>query len=330
MRKILLLSTLVITLLGSIVYIDYNTQLDANYQKEGMVIQPPFNRLNINRDALATLGSLFSATHLISAYYYIDDSNMDDYYFFTLNTFDLTNLFTEKGVKDNVYYESFLNSSLNNAPNGSSPYRRLVNGAPAVLYHYQKDLGDSLFIPTKAAIICCNKKAYYLEVSAIGNVDKWFDKVEQSISFYDFAKVRRYSIAFMVLLSIAMVIALFFIVRDVAIFIKRDTKRKSKVIWINKRAHNLYKYIKVTTILGIVVGLITLFSPSDYGGDLGILIIIETLVKNGLILVYLKKIAMLAGWIISSSFINGVLLGICAVTAFSTKISIFVILKSRR
>lgn len=101
---------------------------------------------------------------------------------------------------------------------------------------------------SKTAIICCNRKAYYLEVSAIGNVDKWFDKVEQSITFYDFAKVRRYCIAFMVLLSIAMVIALFFIIRDVVIFIKRDTKRKSKVIWIYKRAHNLYKYIKANII----------------------------------------------------------------------------------
>ena len=41
-------------------------------------------------------------------------------------------------------------------------------------------------------------------------------------------------------------------------------------------------------------------------------------------------IASIAGWIISSSFINGVLLGICAVTAFSTIFSIFVILNSRR
>ncbi|MDB0713551.1 hypothetical protein PL482_21135 [Bacteroides xylanisolvens] len=41
-------------------------------------------------------------------------------------------------------------------------------------------------------------------------------------------------------------------------------------------------------------------------------------------------IASIAGWIISSSFINGVLLGICSVTAFSTIFSIFVILNSRR
>ena len=288
MRKTLLLSTLVIALLGSIVYIDYNTQLDADYKKEGMVIQPPFNQLNINRDALTALSSLFPTTNLISAYYYIDDSNIDDYHFFTLNTFDLTNLFTEKGVKDNVYYESFLNSSLNNVTNGSSPYKRAVNGAPAVLYHYQKNIGDSLFIPTKAAIICCNRKAYYLEVSAIGNVDQWFDKVERSISFYDFAKARRYSIAFMVMLSIVVAVSLVFIVRKVVIFIKRDIKRKSKIVWINKKAYILYSYIKVIVILTVVSGLILLCTDSYIRRGFGMLIIVETLVKNGLILVYLR------------------------------------------
>lgn len=292
MRKVLLLSTLVLALLGSIVYIDYSTQLDVDYRKEGMVIQPPFNLLNINRDALSTLSSSLPSTHLISAYYYIDDSDMEDYRFFTLNTFDLTYLFTEEDVKDKVYYESYLNSSLKNIPKEYSPNKRLVNGAPAILYHYQRDMGDNILILTKVVIICCNKKAYYLEVSAIGNVDKWLDKVEQSISFSDFAKGRRYGIAFIILLSIGVAIALSFIIREIITLIKNCVKQKSKVIWINKRAHNLYKYIKATIILGIIVGLIVGCSSSDYGGDLGMLIIIETLVKNGLILVYLKKIAM--------------------------------------
>lgn len=289
MKKILLLSTLVIILLGSIIYINYSTQLNVDYKNEGIIIQYPFNQLHINKDAL----SASSDTHLISAYYYMNNKNMDDYHFFTLNTFDLTYyLFTEKGVKDEVYYDSFLNSSFKNLPKEYSPYKRLINGAPAVLYHYQKDMGDNILIPTKVAIICCNRKAYYLEVSAVGNVNKWFDRIEQSISFSDFAKGKRYGIAFIILLSIGVAIALSFIIREIITLIKNCVKQKSKVIWINKRAHNLYKYIKATIILGIIVGLIVGCSSSDYGGDLGMLIIIETLVKNGLILVYLKKIAM--------------------------------------
>ena len=290
MRKVLLLSTLVLALLGSIVYIDYSTQLDVDYRKEGMVIQPPFNLLNINRDALSTLSSSLPSTHLISAYYYIDDSDMEDYRFFTLNTFDLTYLFTEEDVKDKVYYESYLNSSLKNIPKEYSPNKRLVNGAPAILYHYQRDMGDNILIPTKVVIICCNKKAYYLEVAAIGNVDKWFDKVEQSISFSDFAKMRRYSIAFMVLLSIVVIVALVFIIREIITLFRNNLKQKSKLIWINKRAYNLYRYIKFTIVFGLLAGLIAFCCVGDLGGVSGMLIIlIETLVKNGLMLVYLRK-----------------------------------------
>ena len=287
MRKILLLSTLIMVLLGGIIYIDSHTRLDNAFKKAGIVIQPPFNQLSINRDALSALSvkNLSTDTHLIGAYYYMDDSNMDDYHFFTLNIFDLSYLFTEKMVKDEVYYASYLNSTLKYIPNGSSAYRRLVNDAPAVLYHYQRDMGDNLFIPTKVAVICCNKKAYYLEVSAIGNVDKWFDKIEQSISFRDFAKERIYSIAFIVLLSIVIAITLFFVVREVFTSIKNILKHNSsKLLWINKKAYNLYRYIKANIIAGIILGLIIACDS-----ELGIFIILETLVKNSLILLYLRK-----------------------------------------
>lgn len=284
MRKILLLSALIMVLLGGIIYIDSHTRLDNAFKKAGIVIQPPFNQLSINRDALSALSikDLSTDTHLIGAYYYMDDCNMDDYHFFTLNIFDLSYLFTEKMVKDEVYYASYLNSTLKNIPNGSSAYRRLVNDAPAVLYHYQRDMGDSLFIPTKVAVICCNKKAYYLEVSAIGNVDKWFDKIEQSISFRDFAKERIYSIAFMILLSIVIVIILAFVVREIITTIK--AKHNTKLFWTNKRAYNLYRYIKVAIIISIILGLIILCDS-----ELGIFVIMETLVKNSLILLYLRK-----------------------------------------
>lgn len=291
MRKILLSSTLIMVLLGGIIYIDSHTRLDNAFKKAGIVIQPPFNQLSINRDALSALSikDLSTDTHLIGAYYYMDDSNMDDYHFFTLNIFDLSYLFTEKMVKDEVYYASYLNSTLKNIPNGSSAYRRLVNDAPAVLYHYQRDMGDSLFIPTKVAVICCNKKAYYLEVSAIGNVDKWFDKIEQSISFRDFAKERRYSIAFMILLSIAIAIILAFVVRDIITIIK--AKHNTKLFWTNKRAYNHYKYIKATIVFDIMVAFILITDLLDtVGGEIwGTILIIETVVKNSLILLYLRK-----------------------------------------
>lgn len=293
MRKILLLSTLIIVLLGGIIYIDSHTQLDDAFKKAGIVIQPPFNQLSVNRDVLSALSisALSSDTHLIGAYYYMDDSNMDDYHFFTLNIFDLSYLFTERGVKDEVYYRSYLNSTLKYAPDGSSPYRRLIDGTPAILYHYQKDMGDSLFIPTKVAVVCCNKKAYYLEVSAIGNVDKWFDKIEQAISFRDFAKERRYSIAFMVLLFIAVAISLVFVVREVIILIKANLTRNSKLFWTNKSAYNLYRYIKATIIFAIIVALILITDLLDtVGGEVyGTILIVETLVKNGLILLYIRK-----------------------------------------
>lgn len=286
MKKILSLITLVIVLLGGIAYVGYNTRLNIDYKREGIVIKPPFNQLNINRDALSALSisALSSDTHLISAYYYMDDSNMDDYHFFTLNIFDLSYLFTEKGIRDEIYYGSYLESTLKSVPNSCSPYRRLIDGTPAILYHYQKDMGDNLFIPTKVAVICCNKKAYYLEVSAIGNVDKWFDKIEQAISFRDFAKERVYSIAFMIMLSIAVAVILVFVIKEVIILIKAKLKYRSKLFWSNKRACNLYRYIKITIIVGVILGLIIL---CDSG--LGIFIILETLVKNGLILFYIRK-----------------------------------------
>ena len=286
MRKILLLSTLIMVLLGGIIYIDSHTRLDNALKKAEIIIQPPFNQLSINRDALSVLSAknLSTDIHLIGAYYYMDDSNMDDYHFFTLNIFDLSYLFTETIIKDEAYYASYLNTTLKMIPNGSSAYRRLVNGAPAVLYHYQKDMGDSLFIPTKVAVICCNKKAYYLEVSAIGDVDKWFDKIEQSISFRDFAKERIYSIAFMVLLSIVVAIILVFVIREIIILIKTKFKQHQKLFWTNKRAYNLYKYVKFSIIAGIILGLIILCNS-----ELGIYVILETLVKNGLILLYLRK-----------------------------------------
>lgn len=60
--------------------------------------------------------------------------------------------------------------------------------------------------------------------------------------------------------------------------------RKGRILWINKRAYNLYKYIEVAIIVGIILGLIILCDS-----ELGIFIILETLVKNGLILLYLRN-----------------------------------------
>ena len=42
-------------LLGGIIYIDSHTRLDNAFKKAGIVIQPPFNQLSINRDALSAL-----------------------------------------------------------------------------------------------------------------------------------------------------------------------------------------------------------------------------------------------------------------------------------
>ncbi len=289
MKKILLLITLIAVLVGCIIYIENNTRLNDDFKKAGIVFQPPYNQLKFTRDVLPALISQSSDAHLMGAYYYIDDSKKDDFRFFTLNIYDLSHVFKERTFKDEFYYENYMNSALKLKSflyDSSTSYRRLVKGAPAVLYYYQRDMGDSLFIPTKVAIICCNKKAYYLEAAAIDNVDGWFDEVEQAISFKDFAKYRRASIAFMVLLAIGAAISLGFVVRESVILIKAN-----KPIWINKKAHNLYRYIKVIIIIDIIVSLIC-FSNSSAHDVWIIFIVLEILVRNGLLLFYLRKKAI--------------------------------------
>lgn len=276
--------------MGGIFYIEYAARLDDDFKKAGIVIQPPFNQLEeINIDAISNLSLIVLAssdTRLMGAYYYVDNRNMDDFRFFTLNIFDISYLFRDNTVWDKVYYDSYLNSTLKYVPNGSSACKKLINDAPAVLYYYQRDMGDNMFIPTKAAVICCNKKAYYLEAAAMDNVDGWFDKVEQAISFKDFAVERRYSIAFMVLLSIAVAISLIFVVREVMTLIKAN-----KLIWINKRAHNHYKYIKATIVFDIIVALVLIILLT-YDDEVfyfyGTMLIVETLVKNGLIFIAVR------------------------------------------
>lgn len=63
---------------------------------------------------------------------------------------------------------------------------------------------------------------------------------------------------------------------------------KSNITWTNKKAYNLYRYIKVAIIISIILGLIILCN-SESESELGIYVILETLVKNGLILLYLRK-----------------------------------------
>lgn len=287
MKKILSLSLLVLFLLGFIQYLDYKTSpLVSDSKKEGFSIKAPFDRLNVNEDALNSYSSTMG--NLMNAYYYMDDSDLDNYHFFTLNIFDLTHLFTEKDIKNNEWYEAYLKSAMKYIPQEYHPYKRLVCGEPAILYHYSKNLGDDIFIPTKTAIICCNKRAYNLEVSAIDNVDKWFDKVEESISFTDFEKQRRYAIAFMILLAMVSFISFMFIIKEVVVLIKKRLTEKNKIVWTNKKAHNLYRYIKLAVVLGVITGCIIACCGNDWS-EFGVLVIFETLIKNGLILFYLRK-----------------------------------------
>ena len=94
MKKILSLSLLVLFLLGFIQYLDYKTSpLVSDSKKEGFSIKAPFDRLNVNEDALNSYSSTMG--NLMNAYYYMDDSDLDNYHFFTLNIFDLTHLFTQ-------------------------------------------------------------------------------------------------------------------------------------------------------------------------------------------------------------------------------------------
>lgn len=70
--------------------------------------------------------------------------------------------------------------------------------------------------------------------------------------------------------------------------------QKPKVYWMNKTAYNLYRYIKFAVALGLIAGLIAFCCVGVLGGVSGMLVIvIETLVKNGLILLYLRKKVML-------------------------------------
>lgn len=290
MKKIWLLSISFIVLLGGIIYTDYDTRLDRNFREEGIIIQHPFNQLTANpyRKTFSALANLSSNSHIIGAYYYIDDSNTDNYRFFTFNVFDLSYLFTDKQFFGDKYvYERYLKGTAEKIPDGSFVCRRLIGGQPAVLYYYQKDLGDDLLIPTKAAIICCNKKAYYLDVSAVNNVDEWFDKVEQSISFSDFDQVRIYGISFMILLSIAAAIILVMIVREAIFSIRKALKRRTRFLATNKKAYNLYRYIKAITILQVIIECGWIVSGTNEGW--GMIFLLETLVKNGLMLHYLKK-----------------------------------------
>lgn len=66
---------------------------------------------------------------------------------------------------------------------------------------------------------------------------------------------------------------------------------KSNITWTNKKAYNLYRYIKATIVFDIMVAFILITDLLDtVGGEIGgTILIIETVVKNSLILLYLRK-----------------------------------------
>lgn len=304
MVKMPLLGFIILFLTMGIVYIDKKAKLniidsyysDHRFRKEGFIINYPFNELRSNSEGLSYAKENESSkpdSKIVSAYYYIDDSNPNNYRFLTINTFDLTSPFTEKSGSDEIYYNGYLNSTLKAIPQEFSPHRLLLKNAPSLVYHYQKDLGDGVIIPTKAAIICINKKAYYIEASAVTNVDEWFDKIEQSISFFDFSKMRIYGISFIILLSIGVIIALFFIIKEINKNIKSASKQGSMEIWVNDRARKHYKYVAMTNYLTIIIVIVTSTMWNDIGGNgvfiIGILLIMEMAIKNTLIMKFLKK-----------------------------------------
>lgn len=68
-------------------------------------------------------------------------------------------------------------------------------------------------------------------------------------------------------------------------------KDSHRTTWINNSAHSLYRYIKATIVFDIIVALILISDLLDtVGGEvLGTILIVETLVKNSMMLIYLKK-----------------------------------------
>ena len=63
---------------------------------------------------------------------------------------------------------------------------------------------------------------------------------------------------------------------------------QNNIIWINKKAHGLYQYVKITTFLQIVIGCIIACCGEFWVGA-GVFAVFEALIKNDLILSYLRK-----------------------------------------
>lgn len=66
---------------------------------------------------------------------------------------------------------------------------------------------------------------------------------------------------------------------------------QNNITWINKRAYYHYRYIEANIIIGIITGCIIdycYWANDDWFG-FGVLVIFETLIKNSLILFYLRK-----------------------------------------
>lgn len=176
---------------------EYSQRIIANednnpYLKEGFRISNPYNgNLLQNSEVNTFIQSVGNIpTEFISNYYYMGNPNTENVYFFIINTWDLSKLFetpestrimdsspiTPAVLEDRIY-----KSYLGGVPDEVDATNTSFQNFPATTYFFDKDMGDDLFIPTKAIIICKNKKAYHIEVSAI-DVDYWYDKVLSSIS----------------------------------------------------------------------------------------------------------------------------------------------------
>lgn len=286
MKKISLLGALIIFLSIGLVCISEEIKRKTPYEKEGFTISYPYNMKLI----LSTEGVIYAKKYgssnkgsIISSYYYMENGNTPNYYFFTLNTFDLTSLFANERDSESVIYSNYFDGTLEAIPKEWQANKTIYSGAPALEYSYMKDLGDGIIIPTKAAIICKNRKAYYIEVSAVTNLTEWFNKVQSSISFYDFSRMKYYIILF----SIGIVAILFYVIRAILKRMKRLVEQENKITWVNIRAYALYKYIIIISLITILTALFSLCFM--YGEIISVLIILELLLKTIPLLLYVRN-----------------------------------------
>lgn len=111
-----------------------------------------------------------------------------------------------------------------------------------------------------------------LESHYVGNRSQW--------EIYEETKI--YTISLIILFLIGIVVVLYFLVKNFRKYLNTITK----IVWINKSAHRLYIYVKWATVLSIAMGVI-LFCVDESG--LGTFFILESCLKNGVILFYLRQ-----------------------------------------